>query len=67
MALPPPPAPLSRCAGEGTGGEGRLPQPAACAVGYALPPAPRANLLNELLIQDTGCRPFDFRLSTFNY
>ena len=52
MALTPPSAPLSRQAGEGTG-EGGLSRPTACAVGYTLPPAPRADILNELLTRHT--------------
>ncbi|SPE33489.1 hypothetical protein SBA2_80004 [Acidobacteriia bacterium SbA2] len=52
MALTPPSAPLSRLAGEGTGGEGWVSQPTDCAVGYTLPPAPRAQFFNELLTHD---------------
>jgi hypothetical protein len=40
--------------GRGDGGEGGLSEPTACAVGYGLPPARRAEFLNELLTQDTG-------------
>jgi hypothetical protein len=40
-------------AGEGAGGEGRS-APTAVAVGYIIPPAPRADFFNELLTQDTG-------------
>jgi len=35
--------------GRGDGGEGALPRPTACAVGFILPPAPRAEFFNELL------------------
>jgi hypothetical protein len=48
--------------GRGDGGEGGLPQPTACAVGYSLPPALRAEILNELLAQDTN---FHFPFSSF--
>jgi len=42
--------------GRGDGGEGRCLQPTACAVGYWLPPAPRAEFSNEPLTQDRrGC------------
>jgi hypothetical protein len=40
--------------GRGGGGEGGLSRPTACAVGYSLPPAPRAEFFNELLTQDAG-------------
>ena len=48
-ALTPPSAPLSRPSGRGDGGEGGPPRPTAHAVGYALSPAPRANIFNEFL------------------
>jgi len=35
--------------GRGDGGEAGLSRPTAYAVGYSLPPAPRAELFNELL------------------
>ncbi|SPE33070.1 hypothetical protein SBA2_740021 [Acidobacteriia bacterium SbA2] len=38
--------------GRGDGGEGRLSRPTAYAVGYTLPPAPRAEFLNQLFTQD---------------
>ena len=40
--------------GRGDGGEGGLSQPTACAVGYGLPPAPRAEFLDELLTENSG-------------
>jgi len=40
--------------GRGDRGEGAVRRPTAHAVGYSLPPAPRAEFLNELLIQDTN-------------
>jgi len=54
MALTPPSAPLSRGAGEGTGVRVGLSRPTAYAVGYSLPPAPRARFFNEPLVQDTS-------------
>jgi len=50
--------------GRGDGGEGGLSLPAACAVGYRLPPAPRADLFNEPLIQRTR---FQFPFSSFHF
>jgi len=38
-------------------GGGRARRPTACAVGYILSPAPRAELFNELLTQDTRWSP----------
>jgi hypothetical protein len=49
MTLTPPSAPLSRRAGEGTGVRVGSRGPTACAVGYPLPPAPRAKSFHELL------------------
>jgi len=42
--------------GRGDGGEGWVSRPTAYAVGYALPPAPRAELFDLFLAQDTGSR-----------
>ena len=50
--------------GRGDGGEGGLLLPTACAVGYRLPPASRAELFNALLIRRTR---FQFPFSIFHF
>jgi hypothetical protein len=50
--------------GRGDGGEGGPSRPTACAVGYILPPALRAEIFDELLTQDTN---FYFPFSSFHF
>jgi hypothetical protein len=40
--------------GRGDGGEGGLSRPTACAAGYRMLPAPRAEFFNELLTHDSS-------------